>query len=225
MGATCRRDYVRASCEASLKRLKTDYIDLYYQHRSDPETPIEDTVGAMAEFVAEGKVRFIGLSEVDPHTIEGAHLVHPISALQTEYSLWSRDVKDAILPTVRRLGIGFVAYNSLGRGFLTGRIKDRADLTSSDWRLDNPRFASEAIDAIRGLVEQVEARAAAKGVTAAQLALAWVLAQGDDIAVIPGTKRVSYLQQNLGACALSLSEEDMGALSALPYRDVVGARY
>ena len=225
LGVSGRPDYVRKSCEASLKRLKTDHIDLYYQHRPDPETPIEDTVGAMADLVAEGKVRFLGLSEADPATIERAHRVHPISALQTEYSLWSREVEEAILPTIRRLGIGFVAYSPLGRGFLTGGIKARADLAPGDWRLDNPRFAPEAIDANSRLVKEVEDLAAAKGATAAQLALAWVLAQGDDIAVIPGTKRVSYLQQNVGAYAFSLSEEDLVALAGLPYRDVVGSRY
>ena len=220
-----RPDYVRASCDASLKRLGVDYIDLYYQHRMDPDTPIEETVGAMAELVQAGKVRFLGLSEADPATIERAHAVHPITALQTEYSLWTREVEAAILPTLRRLGIGFVAYSPLGRGFLTGAIGSRDDLQPGDWRLSNPRFSEAAMDKNRALVADIESIAAEKGVTPGQIALAWVLAQGDDIATIPGTKRLSYLEQNVAAGEIQLSTEDVARLNALSDTEVVGARY
>ena len=220
-----RPDYVRASCDASLKRLGVDYIDLYYQHRMDPDTPIEETVGAMAELVQAGKVRFLGLSEADPATIERAHAVHPITALQTEYSLWTREVEAAILPTLRRLGIGFVAYSPLGRGFLTGAIGSRDDLQPGDWRLSNPRFSEAAMDKNRALVADIESIAGEKGVTPGQIALAWVLAQGDDIATIPGTKRLSYLEQNVAAGEIQLSTEDVARLNALSDTEVVGARY
>ncbi len=218
-------DYVRQSCDASLKRLGTDYIDLYYQHRVDPDTPIEETVGAMAELVAAGKVRFIGLSEADAETIERAHRVHPITAVQTEYSLWSRDVEEDVLPTLRRLGIGLVAYSPLGRGFLTGQIRGRSDLQKDDWRLENPRFSDEAMAANLTLVEEIEKLAEAKKVLPAQLALAWLLAQGEDIAAIPGTRRIERLEQNMSAADIELSEHDVSHLSALAARGVVGSRY
>lgn len=218
-------DYVRECCDASLKRLGTDYIDLYYQHRVDPDTPIEETVGAMAELVTAGKVRFIGLSEADAETIERAHRVHPVTAVQTEYSLWSRDVEDEVLPTLRRLGIGLVAYSPLGRGFLTGQIRGRSDLKSDDWRLNTPRFSEEAMAANLALVEEIEKLAAAKNVLPAQLALAWLLAQGEDIAAIPGTRRRERLEQNMSAADIELSEDDVSHLSALAARGVVGSRY
>ena len=217
--------YVRACCDASLKRLGTDHIDLYYQHRVDPDTPIEETVGALAELVQAGKVRFIGLSEAEPEIIERAHRVHPISAVQTEYSLWSRDVEAAVLPTLRQLGIGFVAYSPLGRGFLTGQIRSRADLRSDDWRLENPRFSEEAMAANLALVDEIEKLAAEKQIAPAQLALAWVLAQGEDIATIPGTRRIERLEQNVAAAAITLSDGDVARLSKLADLGVVGARY
>ena len=220
-----RPEYVKASCEASLKRLGVDHIDLYYQHRVDPNTPIEETVGAMADLVREGKVRFIGLSEADPVTIERAHVVHPITALQTEYSLWTREVETEILPTLRRLGIGFVAYSPLGRGFLTGSIGSRVDLQPGDWRLSNPRFSEEAMAANQALVADIKIIADEKGVTPSQIALAWVLAQGDDIAAIPGTKRMKYLEQNVASGEMQLSTEDIARLSAASNIDIVGARY
>ena len=220
-----RPSYVKASCEASLKRLGVDHIDLYYQHRVDTNTPIEDTVGAMAELVQEGKVRYLGLSEADPQTIERAHAVHPITALQTEYSLWSRDVEADILPTTRRLGIGFVAYSPLGRGFLTGAIGSRDDLQPGDWRLSNPRFSEAAMEANRALVADIQEMAQEMEVTPSQVALAWVLAQGDDIASIPGTKRIEYLEQNIAAGQLQLSANDIARLSAASNIDIVGSRY
>ena len=218
-------DYVRSSCEGSLKRLGTDYIDLYYQHRVDPETPIEETVGALAELVKEGKVRHIGLSEADAETIERAHKIHPLTAVQTEYSLWSRDLEDDVLPMLRKLGIGLVAYSPLGRGFLTGQIRSRADLEAGDWRLDNPRFTDEALAANAILVDEVGKLAKAKGVTPAQLALAWVLSRGDDIATIPGTRNIDRLEQNVAATEIALSEEEASHLSSLADHQVVGARY
>ena len=220
-----RAEYVKASCDASLARLGVDHIDLYYQHRVDPETPIEETVGAMADLVKAGKVRHIGLSEADPATIERAHSVHPITALQTEYSLWSREVEADILPTLRRLGIGFVAYSPLGRGFLTGAIASRADLQPGDWRLSNPRFSEEAIETNRLLVANVKAMAEDKGVTSGQIALAWVLAQGEDIATIPGTKRLNYLEQNIAAGEVQLTTEDIARLNDFSNIDIVGSRY
>jgi len=218
-------DYVRRSCDASLKRLGTDHIDLYYQHRVDPNTPIEETVGALAELVKAGKVRFIGLSEADAETIERAHRVHPLTAVQTEYSLWSRDVEETVLPALRRLGIGLVAYSPLGRGFLTGKIRSRADLQKGDWRLDNPRFTDEAMAANAVLVDEIERLAATKKIMPAQLALAWVLAQGSDIATIPGTRHIERLEQNVAAAGVKLSDDEVAQLSALATRGVVGARY
>jgi len=218
-------DYVRESCDASLRRLGTDTIDLYYQHRVDPDTPIEETVGAMAELVKAGKVRFIGLSEADADTIERAHRVHPITAVQTEYSLWSRDVEEQVLPTMRRLGIGFVAYSPLGRGFLTGQIRDRSDLQNGDWRLENPRFTDEAMAANTALVNEIGNLAEAKRITPAQLALAWVLSRGDDIATIPGTRRIDRLEQNVSASDVSLTEDEATHLSTVVGLGVVGSRY
>jgi len=217
--------YVRQACDASLKRLGTDYIDLYYQHRVDPATPIEETVGAMADLVKAGKVRFIGLSEADAATIERAHRVHPVTAVQTEYSLWSRDVEQQVLPALRRLGIGFVAYSPLGRGFLTGQIRNRSDLQDNDWRLQNPRFSDEAMAANKALVDEIGKLAAAKKITPAQLALAWVLSRGDDIAAIPGTRRIERLEQNVAASAIDLTESETTRLSTLIELGVVGSRY
>ncbi len=218
--------YVRAACEASLKRLGVDVIDLYYQHRVDPATPIEDTVGAMAELVKEGKVRYLGLSEAAPETIRRAQAVHPIAALQTEYSLWTRDVEHEILPTCRELGIGFVAYSPLGRGFLTGRINSPQDLAPSDFRRNNPRFVGENLDHNRALVQRAEQIAREKGYTPAQLALAWVLAQGKDIVPIPGTKRRKYLEENVQAANIHLSSSDLERLSrVIPPGAAKGERY
>jgi aryl-alcohol dehydrogenase-like predicted oxidoreductase len=218
--------YVRSACEASLQRLGVETIDLYYQHRVDPKVPIEETVGAMARLVEEGKIRYLGLSEAGPETIRRAHATHPITALQTEYSLWSREVEEEILPTVRELGIGFVAYSPLGRGFLTGQIKRFEDLAPDDWRRSSPRFQGENFDRNLSLVRKVEEMAAKKGVTASQLALAWVLAQGEDIVPIPGTKRTKYLEENVGAAEVKLSKDDLAELDALAPRGVAaGARY
>jgi aryl-alcohol dehydrogenase-like predicted oxidoreductase len=216
-------DYVRSCCDASLKRLGTDYIDLYYQHRVDPKTPIEETVSALAELVKAGKVRYIGLSEADPETIARAHKVHPISALQTEYSLWSRDVEGSILPTVRQLEIGFVAYSPLGRGFLSGAIRSRSDLEPGDWRLENPRFTEEAMARNARLVELVVEVAKELGVTPAQVALAWVLSRG--VAVIPGTRRADRLEENWASQAITLREEHLSRLDGLINEGVVGNRY
>ncbi|MCZ2403298.1 aldo/keto reductase [Paenarthrobacter sp. Z7-10] len=207
---------VRLSVEGSLKRLNTDYIDLYYQHRMDPATPIEETVGTLAELIQEGKIRHYGLSEAAPETIRRAHAVHPMTALQTEYSLWSRDPEAEILPTVRELGIGFVPYSPLGRGFLTGKIRSVEELDESDFRRNNPRFEGENLAANIRIVEQVDAVAAQVGATPGQVALAWLLAQGDDIAPIPGTKRIGYLEENVGADALTLTPEQLSALASLP---------
>jgi aryl-alcohol dehydrogenase-like predicted oxidoreductase len=218
--------YVREACDLSLKRLGLDVIDLYYQHRVDPKVPIEDTVGAMADLVRAGKVRHLGLSEAGPATIKRAAAVHPIAALQTEYSLWSRDPEDEILPTVRALGIGFVAYSPLGRGFLTGQFRKADDLASDDTRRAMPRFQGDNLARNLQLVEQVEALAKEKGCTPAQLALAWVLSKGDDIVPIPGTKRRKYLDQNLGALDVKLTSQDRAALDAvLPAGGVAGTRY
>ncbi|HEV7168340.1 MAG TPA: aldo/keto reductase [Micrococcaceae bacterium] len=214
---------VRLSVEGSLKRLNTDYIDLYYQHRMDPATPIEETAGALAELITEGKIRHYGLSEAAPETIRRAHAVHPVAALQTEYSLWSRDPEAQILPTVRELGIGFVPYSPLGRGFLTGKIRSLDQLDESDFRRNNPRFEGENLAANIRIVEQVDAVAAQVGATPGQVALAWLLAQGEDIAPIPGTKRVSYLEENVAAEALQLSPEQLAALGAV--QPPVGDRY
>jgi aryl-alcohol dehydrogenase-like predicted oxidoreductase len=219
-------DYVREACEASLRRLGVERIDLYYQHRVDPKVPIEETVGAMGELVEQGKVRHLGLSEAAPETIRRAHATHPITALQTEYSLWSRDPEDEILPTLRELGIGFVAYSPLGRGFLTGRFRSPDDLPEGDFRRVNPRFEGENFERNMKLVERVEEIAAEKDVTAGQLALAWVLAQGDDLVPIPGTKRRSYLEENVAAVEVELSDEDLRRLDeAAPRGAAVGDRY
>jgi aryl-alcohol dehydrogenase-like predicted oxidoreductase len=219
-------DYVHRACEASLRRLGVERIDLYYQHRVDPEVPIEETVGAMAELVEQGKVAHLGLSEAAPETIRRAQETHPITALQTEYSLWSRDPEEEILPTVRELGIGFVAYSPLGRGFLTGRFRSIDDLPEDDFRRVSPRFEGENFDRNLELVERVEEIAEEKGVTAGQLALAWVLAQGEDIVPIPGTKRVSYLEQNVAAVEIELSDEDLRRLDKVaPAGAAAGDRY
>jgi aryl-alcohol dehydrogenase-like predicted oxidoreductase len=217
------RENVRLSVEGSLKRLGTDYIDLYYQHRMDPGTPVEETVGALAELIAEGKIRYYGLSEAAPDTIRRAHAVHPVTALQTEYSLWSRDPEKEILPVVRELGIGFVPYSPLGRGFLTGTIRSLDQLDADDFRRDNPRFAGDNLEANIRIVEEVDAVAAALGVKPGQVALAWLLAQGDDIAPIPGTKRESYLEENVAADAITLSAEQLATLDGLSAP--VGDRY
>ena len=206
---------VRLSVEGSLRRLGTDHIDLYYQHRMDPGTPIEETVGALAELIAEGKILHYGLSEAAPETIRRAHAVHPVTALQTEYSLWSRDPEAEILPTVRELGIGFVPYSPLGRGFLTGAIRSLDQLDDSDFRKTNPRFAGGNLDANMVIVEQVQAVATQIGATPAQVALAWLLAQGDDIAPIPGTRRIAALEENVGADAVVLTAEQRESLDSL----------
>jgi aryl-alcohol dehydrogenase-like predicted oxidoreductase len=206
-------EYVHAACEASLQRLGVDHIDLYYQHRVDPTTAIEETVGAMAELVTAGKVRHIGLSEASAATIRRAHAVHPIAAVQTEYSLWTRDVEAEILPTLRELGISLVAYSPLGRGFLAGRFSSTLDLDASDWRRSGPRFSHDNIDANLVLARRVAALATGRGVTPGQLALAWVLGQGDDIVPIPGTKRRSYLEENLGALDFELTAEELAQIS------------
>lgn len=226
LGISGKPDYVRQACEASLKRLKVDVIDLYYQHRVDPETPIEDTVGAMADLVRQGKVRYLGLSEAGPQTIRRAHAVHPIAALQTEYSLWSRDPEDEILPTVRELGIGFVPYSPLGRGFLTGQIKSVDDLAEDDFRRNSPRFQGENFQKNLDLVREIEAMAREKGCTASQLALAWVLAQGDDIVPIPGTKRRRYLEENVGSLDVTLTGDDLARIDRIiPPGAAAGTRY
>jgi len=222
-----RPEYVRAACDASLKRLGTGHIDLYYQHRVDPNTPIEETVGAMAELVTAGKVRYLGLSEAAPATIRRAHKVHPITALQTEYSLWERHVEAEILPTVRELGIGFVPYSPLGRGFLTGTISKPSDLGEKDSRSQRyPRFAEENIEKNQVLVNRVRAIADRKGVKPGQLALAWVLAQGQDIVPIPGTKRRKYLEENAAAADIRLSAAEIEELeAAVPQEEIAGDRY
>jgi len=219
--------YVRQSCDASLRRLGVDHIDLYYQHRVDPKTPIEETIGAMAELVKAGKVKYLGLSEASPATIRRAHAIHPITALQTEYSLWERHVEAEILPAVRELGIGFVPYSPLGRGFLTGKITKPADLPPGDSRVARyPRFQEEAMDRNLVLVDRVRAIAERKGMTAGQLALAWVLAQGKDVVPIPGTKRRRFLEENAAAAELALSARDLAELeAAVPLSEVTGDRY
>jgi Predicted oxidoreductases (related to aryl-alcohol dehydrogenases) len=214
---------VRLSVEGSLKRLNTDYIDLYYQHRMDPGTPIEETVGALSELVQEGKIRHVGLSEAAPETIRRANAVHPVTALQTEYSLWSRDPEAEILPVVRELGIGFVPYSPLGRGFLTGTIRSLEQLDETDFRRNNPRFEGENLQANIRIVEQVAAVAAELGAKPGQVALAWLLAQGEDIAPIPGTKRISYLEENVAADAIELTQDQLKALDAVAAP--VGDRY
>ena len=236
LGVNGRPEYVRSACEASLRRLKVETIDLYYQHRVDPNVPIEETVGAMARLIQEGKVRFLGLSEASAETIRRAHQVHPISALQSEYSLWTRDVEDEILPACRELKIGFVPYSPLGRGFLTGRFKRLEDLPDDDYRRAAPRFQGENfqrnLDLVRridqnvALVNRLEEIAKEKGCTPAQLALAWVLAQGDDIVPIPGTKRRKYLEQNVAALDVELTEADRQRIEELAPKGVAsGTRY
>jgi aryl-alcohol dehydrogenase-like predicted oxidoreductase len=217
---------VRKAIEGSLRRLGTDYVDLYYQHRIDPDTPIEETVGAMAELVQAGKVRYIGLSEAAPETIRRAHATHPLTAVQMEYSLWTRDVEAEVLPLLRELGIGLVAYSPLGRGFLTGSIRSMDDLPEDDWRRTNPRFQEEALQQNMALADQVEELADRRGITPAQLALAWVQAKGTDIVAIPGTKSPTRLAENAGAVDVQLSAEDVAALDAvLPAGGVAGPRY
>jgi len=213
LGVNGKPEYVRACAEASLKRLNVEVIDLYYQHRVDPNVPIEETVGAMAELVTQGKVRHLGLSEASAATLRRAHQTHPITALQTEYSLWSRDLEEEILPTLRELGIGLVPYSPLGRGFLTGAFNTTADLPSDDYRRNGPRFSPENFAQNRALVASIETIATAKSCTAAQVALAWVLAQGADIVPIPGTKRRKYLEQNIGAIDVTLSADELKTLS------------
>ncbi len=225
-GVCGRPDYVRSACEASLRRLGVDLIDLYYQHRVDPEVRIEDTIGAMAELVKEGKVRFLGLSEAGPQTIRRAHAVHPITALQSEYSLWTRDHEDGALPVCRELGIGFVAYSPLGRGFLTGTLAAPDDLAADDFRRTNPRFQEENFRKNLELAGLIRQMAAGKGCTAAQLALAWVLSRGEDIIPIPGTKRRKWLEENIAALDVTLTEEDRLRLEAIAPRGVAaGERY
>ena len=225
-GINGQPDYVRASCEGSLRRLNVECIDLYYQHRVDPDTPIEETVGAMAELVLQGKVRFLGLSEAGPETIRRAHAVHPISALQSEYSLWTRDPEKEILPVCRELGIGFVPYSPLGRGFLTGKIQKPEDLADDDYRLTTPRFQGDNFQRNLELVKGVEEIARAKRCTPAQLALAWALAQGDNIVPIPGTKRRKYLQENIGALDVMLTSEDLARIEEVAAQDAfAGSRY
>ena len=225
-GVNGRPEYVRAACEASLRRLGVDVIDLYYQHRVDLDTPIEDTVGAMADLVREGKVRFLGLSEAGPKTIRRAHAAHPITALQTEYSLWSRDPEDEVLPTCRELGIGFVAYSPLGRGFLTGQIKRFEDLAADDYRRHSPRFQGDNFQRNIELVRRIEAIAAKKRCRPSQLALAWVLAQGEDIVPIFGTKRRAYLEENLAALNVELTARDLKRISEVaPHGVAAGARF
>ena len=226
LGVNGRPLYVKTACEASLRRLGVDRIDLYYQHRVDPNTPIEDTVGAMADLVNTGKVRFLGLSEAAPDTIRKAHQTFPISALQTEYSLWSRDPEAEILPLLRELGIGFVPYSPLGRGFLTGRFKSMDDLAADDWRRNNPRFQGENFKRNLKLVDLVNQIAREKNCTASQLALAWVLSKGEDVAPIPGTKRTKYLEENTGALQISFTEQESQRIEqAFPVGSASGTRY
>lgn len=225
-GISGRPEYVRSACDASLKRLGVDHIDLYYQHRVDADVPIEETVGAMADLVTAGKVRYIGLSEAGIQTIRRAHAVHPLSALQSEYSLWSREPEDEVLPTLRELGIGFVAYSPLGRGFLTGQLQRPDDFAADDYRRNSPRFQGDNFTNNLALVERVKAIAAHKGITAGQLALAWVLAQGGDIVPIPGTKRRKYLEENIAAAPIVISAAEMTEIDvALPRGAASGERY
>jgi aryl-alcohol dehydrogenase-like predicted oxidoreductase len=225
-GVNGRPEYVHAACDASLRRLAVDHIDLYYQHRVDPSVPIEETVGAMAELIDAGKVRFLGLSEAAPETIRRASAVHPITALQTEYSLWSRDIEEEILPTVRELGIGLVAYSPLGRGFLTGRFQSVDDLEPGDFRRYNPRFEAGNLERNLELLARVKEIAAEHDCTPGQLALAWVMHQGEDVVPIPGTKRRSYLEQNVEAAEIELSAEDLARIDeAAPVGAAAGDRY
>ena len=225
-GISNRPEYIRQSCDGSLARLRTDYIDLYYLHRIDPTVPIEESVGALAELVAEGKIRHIGLSEMAPETLRRAHATHPVAAVQCEYSLWTRDPEDDVLPLCRELGVGLVPYSPLGRGFLTGQITSADDLAADDFRRSSPRFEGDNLERNLALVDAVRAMAAAKACTPAQVALAWVLAQGDAIVPIPGTKRVKYLEDIVGALDVRLDAADLATLDAAFPRDVAaGARY
>ncbi|MGE5458022.1 MAG: aldo/keto reductase, partial [Methanococcaceae archaeon] len=226
LGINGKPEYVKQACNASLQRLNIEYIDLYYQHRVDPNVPIEETVGAMAELIKEGKVRFLGLSEASSETIKRAYKVHPIAALQTEYSLWTRDVETGILSTCRELGIGFVAYSPLGRGFLTGRIKNVEDLPENDFRKFSPRFSEGNLEHNLEIIKALENIAKAKGCTLAQLALAWLLAQGKDIVPIAGTKKLKYLEENVGALNVNLTASDLEEInSAAPLGAAKGLRY
>ncbi len=226
LGISGRPEYVRSACDASLRRLGVETIDLYYQHRVDPQVPIEETVGAMSRLVGEGKVRYLGLSEAAPQTIRQAHAVHPIAALQTEYSLWTRDVEEEILPTCRELGIGFVAYSPLGRGFLTGEIKSPDDLSPDDRRRQFPRFQHENFQRNMELVNRVKDISAKRGCTPAQLALAWLLAQGEDIVPIPGTKRRKYLEENAQAVEIEVTPDELKLIDEVAARGVAaGTRY
>jgi aryl-alcohol dehydrogenase-like predicted oxidoreductase len=226
MGVNGRPDYVHRAVDASLRRLGVDHIDLYYQHRVDPNVPVEETWGALAEVVAAGKVRFLGISEAAPATVRRAHAVHPVTAGQYEYSLWTRDPEAELLPTLHELGIGLVAYSPLGRGFLTGELTSPDQLAEDDWRRSNPRFQGANFERNLALVAEVRTLAAAKGVTPAQLALAWVLAQGDDIVPIPGTKRIKYLEQNVAALDVELGPDDLAAIEKLSIgSEVAGDRY
>ncbi len=225
LGLNGKPNYIRQACEQSLQRLGTEAIDLYYMHRKDPEVEIEETVGAMAELVGQGKVKYLGLSEVDPQTLRRAHAVHPITALQTEYSLWSREPGQELFDVCKELGITFVAYSPLGRGFLTGAIKSRTDLEPGDFRLGNPRFTDEAIRQNLQFVELLEGMAQSKGVTKAQLALAWVLRRNDEITAIPGTRKIHRLEENLGALEVELTDEDLATIEKHVPAETAGARY
>jgi aryl-alcohol dehydrogenase-like predicted oxidoreductase len=226
LGINGKPEYVKSACEASLKRLNVEAIDLYYQHRVDQDVPIEETVGAMAELIEEGKIKYIGLSEAAVETIKRANQVHPITALQTEYSLWTRHVENKILATCRELGLGFVAYSPLGRGFLAGRFKSEKDFEQGDYRINSPRFQGENLASNVRLLEKLEKMAEEKNCTPAQLAIAWVLAQGKDIVPIPGTKKEKYVEENIKAVEISLSEDELGYLNrAIPLSEVVGERY
>jgi aryl-alcohol dehydrogenase-like predicted oxidoreductase len=226
LGISGKPEYVRKCCDDSLQRLGVEVIDLYYQHRVDPTVPIEATIGAMAELVQQGKVRYLGMSEAAPNTIRRAHAVHPITALQTEYSLWNRDPEDEILPTIRELGIGFVAYSPLGRGFLSGAITKPEDLSADDYRLRSPRFQGENFGKNLQLVDKVKAIATTKGITPSQLALAWLLAQGDDIVPIPGTKRRTYLEENIAAVGIKLTADELQQIETVAPKGVAaGDRY
>lgn len=226
LGVNGKPDYVKSCCDASLKRLGVDVIDLYYQHRVDPNTPIEDTIGAMAELLKAGKVKYLGMSEAAPQTIRRAQKIHPISALQTEYSLWTRDPEKEILSTCRELGIGFVAYSPLGRGFLTGRFKSTADFGEKDYRPNSPRFQGDNLQKNLDLVKKIEEISAEKKCKPSQLALAWVLAQGNDIVPIPGTKRIKYLEENVGAVNIQLTKEDLKRINeTIPPDITAGDRY
>jgi aryl-alcohol dehydrogenase-like predicted oxidoreductase len=225
-GVSGRPDYVRKACDASLQRLGLDHIDLYYQHRVDTNVPIEETVGAMSDLVQAGKVRHLGLSEAAPQTIRRANAIHPIAALQTEYSLWSRDPEDEILPTVRELGIGFVAYSPIGRGFLSGRFKSLDDLEPTDWRRANPRFQGDNFQKNLDVVKRIQEMAKAKGVTAAQLAIAWVMSRGNDIVPIPGSKTIAHLEENAAAAEITFMTEELARIDeVLPRGVAAGDRY